>query len=126
MATSIIRIQSFGESFVQIGRTLGQTAMAISSIKGLINTLSNPDISGLDKLTSIFTTLMMTAPMIVGVFKPLMTATTAWAASNSYAAMSINLVKMGLAEEEASLAATLITKNAAIFSTEALSTAEGV
>lgn len=65
------RIPDFADkaaaSFVQMATSLGTVAMAISSVKGLIDTWNNEDLIFGEKLLTTITTLSMVIPSVVSV-----------------------------------------------------------
>jgi hypothetical protein len=46
-------------------------ASALQMMGGMVDTLKDPDVSGWDKFISVFSTLAMTIPMVISVFKGL-------------------------------------------------------
>jgi hypothetical protein len=65
---------SLGQAFVTIAQSIGNVASAINTLKGLIDTWNNDDMSFGDKLLSTFTSLGMVIPMLINGYKTLATA----------------------------------------------------
>ena len=65
---------SLGQAFVTIAQSIGNVASAINTLKGLIDTWNNDDMSFGDKLLSTFTSLGMVIPMLINGYKTLSTA----------------------------------------------------
>ena len=65
---------SMGQAFVTIAQSIGNVASAINTLKGLIDTWNNDDMSFGDKLLSTFTSLGMVIPMLINGYKTLSTA----------------------------------------------------
>ena len=65
---------SLGQAFVTIAQSIGNVASAINTLRGLIDTWNNDDMSFGDKLLSTFTSLGMVIPMLINGYKTLSTA----------------------------------------------------
>ena len=64
---------SLGDQILEGTKALSTFGMALSSITGLIDTLNNPDTSGIDKFISTLTTLGIAIPMVNSAIKSLNT-----------------------------------------------------
>ncbi|MDD4804361.1 MAG: phage tail tape measure protein [Candidatus Pacebacteria bacterium] len=90
-------------SLVATAQAISTTAMLLSSLGGLFDTLSNPDISGFEKLTAVLTTIAMVVPMVTASFNRQSLAQMATFATAIKAAMGMST--MTAAELAAAVAA---------------------
>jgi len=66
---------TMGQQITNAGQIFTNTAMALTTFKSLIDTISNPDISGWEKFTAIFMNIGMLIPTVVRGFESLKVAT---------------------------------------------------
>lgn len=59
---------SLGERISTIGYAMSSFAMAVNSIKGIIDTINNPDLSGWERFIAIVGSVGMTLPMVISSF----------------------------------------------------------
>lgn len=70
----IPKINSFGTSVVNCMAGISRLSMGINSLKGAWDTLSNPDLSGMEKFLQLTTSISMGLPMLISGFKATKTA----------------------------------------------------
>ena len=66
---------TMGQQITNAGQIFTNTAMALTTFKSLIDTISNPDVSGWEKFTAIFMNIGMLIPTVIRGFESLKVAT---------------------------------------------------
>ena len=72
--SAIAAMGTTGESIVRIFSGMSQAVMGISTLGSIMDTLTNPDTSALEKLQSVTTSLLMGIPALIAGYKALKTA----------------------------------------------------
>lgn len=80
----------FARSLTACAQTISTVAMAGSALSGMWDTLSNPDASGMEKLTTVLMTLGMVIPMVTSAFNKQNLAQMATVSSAIMAALGFN------------------------------------